>query len=73
MLLQREQTNPRDIALNTHARKHARKQARSHLALVDVLVALIKVGLDTVPVVDLDLSPDLPHRRADGLERTVLR
>lgn len=37
-----------------------------------MLVALIEVGLDAVPVVDLDLGSDLPHRRADSLERTIL-
>ena len=38
-----------------------------------MLVALVEVGLDAVPVVDLDVVADLDDGGADRLEGSVLR
>lgn len=56
-----------------HPRRHwLRHGAVSYLALVDMLVALVKVVLDAVPVVDLDVIADPGYGGADGLERSIL-
>ena len=48
-------------------------RSKAHLALFDVLIALVEVRLNAVPVVDLDMVADLEHGGADSLERPILR
>ena len=62
-----------NVFVDTTARESQTPRDPTRLALVEMLVALVEVSLDTVPIVDLDVVSDLRHGHTDGLERPVLR